>query len=158
MRIIIPILLFVISNLSSTAQTNSDTISVVKGFSTFYTRNYQLLTTRDLMEITKPNAAAYKEMRIARSHKNFASLMQFSGGFMVGIPLGSALSGGEPNWPIAAIGAGVIIVSIPFSVAYTKHATKAVRIYNEGLKSTGQNSLDFNIGFTQNGLGLQLRF
>jgi hypothetical protein len=130
----------------------------VKGFSTFFTRNYQLLTTRDLMEITKPNAAAYKEMRIARSHKNFASLMQFSGGFLVGIPLGSALSGGEPNWPIAAIGAGVIIVSIPFSVAYTKRATKAVRIYNEGLKSTGQNSLDFNIGFTQNGLGLQLRF
>jgi hypothetical protein len=158
MRIIILILLFAISNLTSTAQTQADTIEVVKGFSTFYTRNNQLLTTRDLIEITKPNAAAYKEMRIAKSHKNFASLLELTGGFMVGLPLGSALAGGEPNWPLAAIGAGIIIVSIPFSVAYNKRATKAVKIYNEGLKSTGQNNLDFNLGFTQNGLGLQLKF
>jgi hypothetical protein len=37
MRIIILILLFAISNLTSTAQTQADTIEVVKGFSTFYT-------------------------------------------------------------------------------------------------------------------------
>ena len=130
MRMVIILCLFFITNLSAIAQYQQDTIRVVKGFSTFYTRNNQLLTARDLLEITKPNTAAYKEMRIGKSNKNFATILVLTGGFMIGLPLGAALAGGDPNWPLAAIGSGLFVLSLPFSASYNKHATKAVRLYN----------------------------
>ena len=44
------------------------------------------------------------------------TLAQYSvlrGGFLIGWPLGTALAGGDPNWTLAAIGAGCVAIAIP---------------------------------------------
>ena len=56
------------------------------------------------------------------------------------------------------IGTGLIVVSIPFSTSYTKHAKKAVGIYNNGLAQTGLRKIDFNLALTCNGIGIKMTF
>ncbi|MBK8636390.1 MAG: hypothetical protein IPN72_23720 [Saprospiraceae bacterium] len=35
--------------------------------------------------------------------------------FMIGYPLGALIRGGEPNWALAGVGAGLVVVSIPIA-------------------------------------------
>ncbi|MFZ0280656.1 MAG: hypothetical protein WAL29_03330 [Bacteroidales bacterium] len=58
----------------------------------------------------------------------------------------------------AAIGAGLIVISIPFTSAYTKHAKNAVRIYNNGLNRPSYMDPDVRMSFTINGIGLKVTF
>jgi hypothetical protein len=60
----------------------------------------------------------------------------------------------NPNWNLAYIGAGCVILAIPLKRAYTKRATQAVEYYNSGYKRT--SSIDLNVG--GNGLGLVMKF
>ncbi len=139
-------------------QSSSDTIVVKKKLGTVFQQNGKNLTPRSLLEITQSNSEAYEEMKIAKSNYDVGYVIGFAGGFLVGWPLGTVIAGGEPNWTLAGIGAGIIVISIPFSSAYTKHAKNAVRIYNNGLRQTGLNNVEFKLGLTCNGLGLKIIF
>ena len=140
------------------AQNISDTIVTKKALGVIFVQNGRNLTPRSLLEITKSNDEAYKEMKIAKNNYDAGQVFGMVGGFMVGWPIGTAVAGGNPNWTLAAAGAGLIIISIPFSSAYSKHAKKAVNIYNNGLKQTGINAVDFIFGWTGNGIGLRADF
>jgi hypothetical protein len=59
---------------------------------------------------------------------------------------------------LLAIGGGLVAVSIPFSIASSKHAKKGVNIYNQGLTHTDLGKIDFNFGLTQNGIGIKMNF
>ena len=131
MKRYIPIGLFLLGPLYLFTQNQSDTIEVRKTFfGTTFRLNGRNLKPRELLDITKVNAEAYKEMKIA--HKNFviANIFGMPGGFLVGWPIGTAIGGGQPNWSLAAMGAGLIVIEIPFATAYVRHAKMAVRIYN----------------------------
>lgn len=143
---------------NSYGQNKSDSIEIKKALGTIFRQNGKNLTPRQLLDITQSNTEAYKEMKIAKSNYDIGLVFGFAGGFLVGWPLGTAIAGGEPNWTLAGIGAGLILVSIPFSTAYTKHAKNAVNLYNNGLKSTGLNNVDFKIGLTYNGIGVKVIF
>jgi hypothetical protein len=78
---------------------------------------------------------------------------------MVGWPIGAAMAGGEPNWTMAGIGAGLIIISIPISLKFNKQAKQAVDIYNGGLQSSSlRTKSELRFLMTGNGLGLTFRF
>ncbi len=128
--------LFLLGSLHVFGQNASDSIRVSQGLSTrFWKTGYDKpLTMRQLLDITKTNKEAYNEMRIARSYRVVSSIFGMPGGFLLGWPLGTAAAGGEANWALAGIGAGLIVVGIPLSAASVKHARNAVRIYNAGLK------------------------
>jgi hypothetical protein len=158
MKRIIIILIFLMTVFNSYGQNKSDSIEIKKALGTIFRQNGKNLTPRQLLDITQSNTEAYKEMKIAKSNYDVGSVFGFAGGFLVGWPLGTAIAGGEPNWTLAGIGAGLIVVSIPFSTAYTKHAKNAVNLYNNGLKSTGLNNVDFKIGLTYNGIGVKVIF
>ena len=87
-----------------------------------------------------------------------ATILSFIGGFMVGWPIGSALSGKEPNWAIAAAGGGFVLIAIPLNSAYKRHAREAVKIYNreEFKEASRRNQWEVRAG--RYGLGLGLRF
>ena len=133
-------------------------IEIKQNIGVVFLQNGKKLTPKQLLEITKNNPEAYQEMKIAKSNYDIGSVFGFAGGFMVGWPLGSALAGGDPNWTIAGIGAGLIIISIPFSTKYSKHAKNAVGIYNNSLTQTGMKKVDFNFGFTRTGIGITMNF
>ncbi len=117
-------------------QTPKDSIQVNRSFGTTYYQHGEQLTPKLLLNITLSNPEAYAEMKIARTNSTAANVLGAIGGFMVGFSLGSLLVGKDPNWGVVGAGAGFIGISIPFSIAFNKHARKAARIYNEGLNTS----------------------
>ena len=140
------------------AQNQTDSIVVGKKMGTVFMKNGQYLTPRQLLDLTKTNDEAYKEMKIAKSNYDIAYVFGFAGGFMVGWPIGTAIGGGKPNWALAGVGAGLIVVSIPFSNSYSKHAKNAITIYNKGLRKNGVNKIETRLGLINNGIALRVNF
>ncbi|KAA3438391.1 hypothetical protein [Rufibacter hautae] len=140
------------------AQSAADTIEVKKGFSPAFKYNGENLNLNQLLEITKSNPEAYKEMKIAKGKATMANVLGYAGGFLLGYPVGTAIGGGKPNWGLAGVGAGIIALALPFNASLTKHAQNAARIYNNGPTQTSLKPVDVKLGFTGNGLGLNLLF
>ena len=151
-------LLFIFTIFNISAQNQVDTIVVKKKMGVVFMQNGRYLKPIQLLEITKSNTNAFKEMKIAKTNFDVGTVFGAIGGALVGYPIGTYLGGGEPVWELAAIGVGFIAISIPFSVAYSSHAKNAVRIYNSDLKNTTQNIIQFKIGITNNGLALKMKF
>ena len=159
MKKIIIIGLFLLSISQIFAQNQSDSIEIKKTFfGTTFKQNGKNLMPRQLMNITQSNTEAYKEMKVARTNYGVAMVFGCAGGAFIGWPIGGAIAGKKMDWTLFGIGVGLAVVSIPFSIAYTKHTKTAVKIYNNGLKQTGMNSLDFKLGLTPDGVGITMGF
>jgi hypothetical protein len=150
--------LFFLNTNITFGQSQSDSIQIKRNFGTVFIQNGKKLTPKKLLDITKSNSEAYKEMKIAKSNFDIGTVIGVCGGILVGFPIGTALGGGEPNWALAGVGAGLIVISIPFTTSYTKHAKKAVGIYNNGGSLTGFRKINFDLGITSNGLGIKMVF
>ncbi len=133
MKFTIAILILFMTVLSSFGQNKSDSIEIKKTFGTVYIQKGKLLTPRNLLNITQSNPEAYQLMKIANANNDVGFIFGFVGGLLVGWQLGTAIGGGSTDATTLGVGAGLILVSIPFSTGYTKHAKHAVRIYNSGL-------------------------
>ncbi len=145
----IGLLLMTFFNLYS--QGMPDTIEVKKSI---FRQNGKRLAPKQLLEITKSNSEAYKEMGIAKINHDIGSLFALTGGFFIGLPIGTFLAGSDPNWALVGIGVGLACISIPFSTAYTKHAKNAVKLYNDGLKQ----NVDLRVSFSGTGVSLRVTF
>lgn len=155
-------LIFLIIAMISTGalmgQTKTDSIFVQeKGTVCFYQHGVKL-TPSALLRITKGHANAYENMEQAKVNYDFAYGFSLAGGFCIGWPIGTMLGGGDPTWALLGVGAGLIVISIPFSKAYAKHAKKAINLYNEDVSKTSYETIDLNVGLTAHGLGLLLTF
>jgi hypothetical protein len=159
-RIAIIMTLLSVSLSFTLGQNITDSISIKKVFGgySFY-QGEKRLNMNQLVNTMKPNGQAYLQITTAKSTYTFASIVGFAGGFLIGWPIGTAIAGGEPDWTLAAVGAGLIVASIPISQKYNKQAIQAVDTYNGGLKSTSliiKNEL--RLSMTRTGAGLTLRF
>ncbi|MBI2967752.1 MAG: hypothetical protein HYY40_08060 [Bacteroidetes bacterium] len=113
------------------SQEKKDTIEVKKSFGgTVFRMDGKNLRPVKLFEIVPINSEAAKEKNIAETNYYISMCLGLAGGFLIGYPLGISIRGGEAPWGLAGIGAGLAVISIPFTSTYTKHATRAVRIYN----------------------------
>ncbi|MCG6190790.1 hypothetical protein [Maribellus maritimus] len=141
-------------------QTGNDFISMKKVFGGYqFYQGEQRLNMNQLVKIMKPNELAYKQIKSAQSNYTMAMIFSYAGGFMVGWPVGTAIGGGEPNWALAGIGAGLIAVSIPISSGFNKKAKLAVDNYNEGLPTSSfWDKSELKLAMTENGFGLVLSF
>jgi hypothetical protein len=153
------ILLAMISfTINLAGQVPSDSIQIKKRLGPVFQQNGINLTPKQLMSITKSNPEAYAEMKIANSNYIASLFLQIPGGFLIGYPIGTAIGGGDPNWTMTAIGAGLVIVAIPLVSGYNKHATNSVRIYNKGIKASSIPVLSMSFGPTANGIGFRVKF
>jgi hypothetical protein len=125
---------------------------------TTYRQNDQKLSAAGLMEKLRENPAAFSEMKKARTNQTFSAIFSGVGGFMVGWPLGTAAGGGDANWTLAGIGAGLIVAAIPFEIAFNKRARNAINTYNSGLGKSSWRKPALNLGFTRHGMGMKLSF
>ncbi len=159
MRIIFLLLagLFVLHGTTCLAQ--ADTIQIKKsGGDTRFVLNGKRLTPRQLSAATRSNPATHAEMKIARSDHAMGSILGFAGGFLAGYQLGTLIRGGEPNWVVAGTGVGLIGLSLPLSSGYTRHARKAVQIYNAGQGATNVPGVNVRAGFASNQVRLGVTF
>lgn len=155
---LISFVIFFLNVSSIFGQNQPDSIHIKKKLGTVFIQNNKKLTPKQLLDITKMDPEAYKEMKLAKLNYNIGNIFGCAGGFLVGWQLGTTIAGGKPNWTLAGIGAGLIVVSIPFSTLYTQHTKHAVGIYNNGLKQMGFRKIDFKIGLICNGIGIKTTF
>jgi len=159
-KIAIVLILLAVSMSFTFGQTASDSISIKKVFGGYqFYQGKQRLNMNQLVNLMKPNEQAYKQIKSAESTYTMAMILSYAGGFMVGWPLGTAIGGGEPNWVMAGIGAGLIVVTIPISQSFNKKAKQAVETYNSGIQTSSfWDKKELKLLLTGNGIGLTLNF
>lgn len=141
-------------------QTSNDSISMKKVFGGYqFYQGEKLLNMNQLVKAIQPNEQAYKQIKSAKSTYTMAMVLSYAGGFMIGWPIGTALGGGEPNWTMAGIGAGLVAVTIPISQSFNKKAKLAVDTYNGKLQTSSiSDKSELKLSLTGNGIGLTFRF
>src|SRR5690606_6614615 len=83
-------------------------IKVEKKFlGTQYTLEGDQLSLAEIQNIVQENEEAFQVLKKARSNQSISAILGLAGGALIGIPVGTALAGGDANWSMAAIGAGL---------------------------------------------------
>lgn len=147
--------------LASMTFCNAQKIEMEKVFGGYkFTQYGKKMTMSDLARTMESNQQAYAFIKKAQTNNTFATIFGFAGGGLVGYQIGTALGGGEPNWAIAGVGAGLIVAGIPFTSGANKNARKALETYNEGLVNRDGTTFihSVNFAFTGNGFSLALQF
>ena len=163
--IIVGLLLFtgVASNaqrVNKGVQSTRDSILINKVFGgyQFYQGNTRLNMSQ-LVNTMKPDERAWQLAKKAQSTNTIGTIIGFAGGALVGWPLGTALAGGDPEWIMAGIGAGLIVVAIPLSQKFNKQVKQAVSTYNSSLRGNSfWDKNELKILMKGNGVGLVLNF
>jgi hypothetical protein len=159
-RISIFIILLIAGFAGVSGQASMDTIVMQKVFGGYqFYQGSKRMNMSNLVKTMKPNEQAFQEIKAARTTYIFGNILAFAGGFMVGWPIGTAIGGGDPNWALAAVGAGLIIITIPIGQKFNKQARTAVNTFNKGVKTSSfWENIDFRFGFTGNGVGLTMSY
>lgn len=123
-----------------------------------YSQNARVLSLNDLAIVVRENPTAFSLVKSAQSNRSWASILGGAGGALIGYPIGKSLGGGDPNWILAAVGAGLILIAIPVSSGANKKAKEAVEIYNSGLTYHPKEKVHFTAITTGNSIGLRVNF
>ena len=94
------------------------------------------ITPKKAQEAMEPNPRAYIIMKQARNNNAAAATFGAIGGGFIGYAIGTFLSTEEFNWGQAGLGAGIVVIGIPFSIAATRKSEQAVEIFNSSLNSS----------------------
>lgn len=91
------------------------------------------------------------------------NVLGFMGGACIGWPLGTAIGGGDPQWAIAGIGAGLIAIGLPLSIIAThraKHMASVNGTHHDDAVQYAVNSryTELHVVANRQGIGLALDF
>ena len=125
-----------------------------------FVQDGERLSVKEVSTLLESNKDAYYMFKKARKNATFTGILEFAGGFMIGVPLGQSIGNNpEPNWTLGGIGAGVAIIGTIISVNSDKKAKKAIETYNAGLDSSEYRfEPEINILANGYGLGLSINF
>lgn len=147
-----------ISSIYGQTPKDSVTMEYSRGRYLFY-NGPKTLTMNEVVKIFQSDGQAFKEIRSAQATNTFATIIMGAGAMMIGWPIGNLIDGSKPEWKMAGIGVGLIMVSIPFDRLSKKKLLKAISLYNRDLKTSSiRDHNEFKVGLTQNGLGLTMQF
>jgi len=137
-----------------------DTIQVTKlGGGYRYNYKGEVLTLDRLEILLRNNSLALEYFNKAKGSSGIINVLGYAGGFLVGYPLGTLIGGGKPNWTLAAVGCGLIVIAIPIASSADKNLFKAVNVYNQfAPTSRNNNYYDIKLGINQTGVALLIRF
>ncbi len=152
---------FIMLNSQTTQAQNADTLYLKSTFwgNKFY-KGDTIYSINGVLEELAANEQPYNLMLKAKKDNTFAQIFGAAGGLLAGWTVGVILSGGEPKWYVAGIGAGLAIISIPLSINFKKKANQALQQHNSLI--TGSNKWNYkpvyHFGLSGNGLQLRIRF
>lgn len=146
-----------------TCSLNAQTIDMKKSFGAYqFFQNGEKLKVSEVVNRMESNSEAFELMKSAQVNNAIGQTIAFAGGFMVGWSIGGALGSESEgiNWSLFGIGAGLAVISIPFSANFNKKAQEAVYIYNTHLDSSSFRSpvLQFKLEATVNKVGIVISF
>ena len=155
------IILSLIFTLVTMTFCNAQKIKMEKVFGGYsYTQNEKPMTMKDLVKTMESNQQAFDLIKKAQSNNTLASIIGFAGGGLIGWPIGTAIGGGDANWTLAGIGAGLVAIAIPISSSANKKAKQAVELYNSALMTTSfyEFKSEFKAIANTNGFGISVTF
>ena len=125
-----------------------------------FEQNGKRLSWKELLNVTETHTPSYNLIHKAKTNNTVAAILSVAGGVFIGLPIGQAISNKDPNWSLAYIGAGIVAVSIPFTVGAMKNASKGVEFYNLSLKSSQnyQFNPEFKVETSGSNIGLTMIF
>ena len=155
MRIVSILILLLFISYSSHAQKK---LSLYKTFGgVVYQLDTTTLSGKQVMIVLQPNPEAYKEFKLARRKARVGSIIGFTGGLLIAVPLVTAVAGGKPEWQLAAIGGGLFLISIPFHISFKGHAFNAFEMYNSSLP-TSRTGIRPSFHFYGTGAAISIKF
>ena len=120
-----------------------------------------LISVNQVLEEMAPNEANYNLMKSAKKDFVTVQLLGAAGGLLFGWPIGASIAGGDPNWTLVGVGAGILAVSIPISINFKKKATSAITKHNS-LITTSSNNHNYKpcyrFCYTGNSAKIQFKF
>jgi hypothetical protein len=122
----------------------------------FYQNNYRI-NFNQLPGLVSQHEKAAGFMKQARANKTGSVVLSGVGGFVLAWQLGTWIVGGDPNWVVAGVGEGLILVSLPFNSRANRLAIQAIDIYNRNLLAESQKSI-INLGLLPGGFGVKMQF
>ncbi len=126
--------------------------------SKFYLNGNQI-STREAKELIKQNAQAYTYFKEAKSKEGLGGLILGAGiGLGVANVVNAATSDIDFPSTTTYVALGAMAISIPILSGRTKKIDKALEIYNNGLKATGETQFEYQIVANHNGCGLRIFF
>ena len=125
-----------------------------------YFQNGKRLNRSKLTKALAINEEASAILKKSKGSFVFSQILGGIGGFLAGWQIGAGYAGGETNWTMAAVGVGIAMVSIPFSLNATKKTKEAVTLFNssQGATSYKESKPIFHLKGDINGLGLRMSF
>src|SRR5687767_4050005 len=140
-------------------QMATDTIQIRYHYSSKFFYQGKLQRPNQLLKIMETNPGAHKQMKRAISTRTFGDVVGGIGGFMVGYSLGNSLGQNKLNKNTLITGGVLVVISLPISLSYNKSSVKAVKMYNEGLRtSTISDGVMLELRTSEDGVGLKLSF
>lgn len=145
--------------LSSGFSQTGQEISYQKAFGGYkYSQNGMPVSIKQMSELMTNNPEASVYIDRAKTNYGASMVFNFAGGFLIGWPIGTAIGGGEPEWGMAAIGGGLLLLGIPFNIATNTNAIKAIDIYNAGNGGIADRTYTLSFGPNSGGAGITLKF
>jgi hypothetical protein len=120
-----------------------------------FERDSMVISPRQVQSILWEDALASEKFREARVNSSVSAVLGFAGGVLIGIPVGAALIGSDPEWGFALGGAGLIGLSIPFNRVFQRKAQEALDIHNQ--KKSSRRSFSPELYWSGSQVGLRLK-
>lgn len=153
-------IVFIGKGVESKAQ-NVDTLYLKSTFwgSKFY-KGDNIYGINGVLEELAANEQPYNLMLSAKRDNSFAQIFGGAGGLLIGWPIGTAIGGGDPDWTLAEIGAGLIAISILISINFKKKANQALYDHNALMATSARwhYKPTYHFGLSGNGLQLRIQF
>lgn len=136
-----------------------DTIVVSKTNGKQYWYKSEKLNLKSMDALLQNNTAAYEYFRKFKAANGGVTVMGFLGGALIGFPVGTYLGGGKPAWEMAIVGAGVLVLSVPFALNANVNLSKAISTFNEGRKHPKRTTeISSRFGLSPNGVSVAFQF
>lgn len=103
------------------------------GFGYRYTQGGEALDVSDMVTKLEQEPKAAEKLAGYDGMSTAAVVAGSAGGALIGWPIGTAMVGGDPMWILAAIGAGLVLLSIPPALSAAGKLSDAVDAHNAGL-------------------------
>lgn len=143
---------------SQSIQTPVDTtpIRIENGY---YYQGRKELSKTNIYTLLQTNDLAYQKLKSAQSEQTVATILGYAGGFLIGWPIGTALSGKDANWTVAVLGGVLVGIAIPFARSANKQVRRGIDIYNNAHQKPKTTSFfrEMRLGTTGNSIGLILK-
>jgi len=124
------------------------------------TLNGNDLTLSQLTTVIKTNPTSLHYLNAAKLSNAISSVFIYTGSFLVGYGIGYSISRHYAYLNFIYLGFGIMLFDLPIHYAIKENIHKSINIYNGSIKnkSSVSNGIKLNVGITQNGIGLVMKF